>query len=214
MDAPRAGARAELAVEKLVGWADRLQALARTGLFFAPTDYDRERYQEMIAIAAEMTGLLAGREPLELQTLWSGDMGYVTPRVGVGAIIFDERGDMLLLQRPESGLWGMPVGFSEVGETPAQGLAREVREETTLEVRVDRLLGVYDCRGPTMLHHLYNVVFCCTVLGGTLTPTAEAPVGGYFSRDAMPELVPHHAPSIMDGFAAHHDGWAGAAFDR
>lgn len=207
-------AQREVDAARLVGWADRLQALARTGLFFAPTDYDRDRYTEIIAIAAEMAGFLTNRAPHHFQAVWANDPGYVTPRVGVGAIIFDERGRMLLLQRPESGLWGMPVGFSEVGETPAEGLAREVLEETTLTVRVDRLLGVYDCRGPTMLHHLYNVVFCCTVLSGVLTPTEEAPVGGYFSRDALPELVPHHAPSIMDGFAAHHDGWPGTFFDH
>jgi len=204
--------------DQLARWADRLQATARTGLFFATNDYDRERYQEIIALAAEMAGLLTDRPAPEFQTRWAGDVGYVTPRVGVGAAIFDAEGRILLLQRPESlpehPVWGLPVGWSEVGETPAEGIRREVREETGLIVRVDRLLGVYDCRGPGILHHLYNLVFACTVLAGTLTPTAEAPVGGYFCRDTLPDVLPHHAPSIADAFAARHDGWTGTYFDR
>jgi ADP-ribose pyrophosphatase YjhB (NUDIX family) len=203
-------------VEHLVNWADRLQSLARTGLFFAQTDYDRERYQQIAEIAAEMAGLLTDRSPLEFQTLWANDPGYATPRVGVGGAIFDERGQILLLERlgAEAGLWSLPVGFSEVGETPAEGIARELHEETGLLVSVDRLLGVYDSRGPTLLHHLYSVIFLCSIQGGTLTATAEAPVSGYFSRDALPPLLPHHVRPVMDAFTAHHDGWSGAAFDR
>ncbi|MDP8923249.1 MAG: NUDIX hydrolase N-terminal domain-containing protein [Chloroflexota bacterium] len=201
--------------ERLRGWADRLQATARTGLFFAGNDYDRERYREIISIAAELAGLVTGRNPVDIQRIWACDTGYVTPRVGVGAAIFNAGGEILLLQRPESGLWGLPVGFSEVGETPAEGIAREVREETGLLVRPERLLGVYDCRGgPWLLHHLYNIVFWCTVQGGVLTPTAEAPIAGYFGPGGLPELVPHHAPSIMDAFAAQKGGATDAAFDR
>lgn len=209
---------AQIGAEQLARWADRLQAMARTGLFYAGNDYDRERYQQIITIAAEMAGLLTDRPALEFQTLWADDPGYITPRVGVGAAIFDDQGRILLLKRSESTrerpLWGIPVGWSEVGETAAQGIVREVREETTLEVRVDRLLGVHDCRGPLMLHHAYSLTFLCTVLSGVLTPTAEAPIGGYFGRDELPELLPHHVPMVADAFAAHLDGWTGTAFDR
>jgi ADP-ribose pyrophosphatase YjhB (NUDIX family) len=203
----------ESVADTIAAWADQLQSLARTGLFFTQNGYDRERYERIVAIAAEMAGLVTGRPVLEFRLRWAADMGYVTPRVGVGAAILDEQGALLLLQRPESGLWGLPVGFSEVNETPAEGIIREVREETGLIVRPSRLLGVYDCRGTMVLHHLYNIVFYCTVEGGTLTPTSEAPVAGYFQQAALPSLVPHHVGSVADAFAARHDGWAGAAFD-
>ncbi len=208
----------QVGAERLAGWADRLQAMARTGLFYAGNDYDRERYQQIIGIAAEMACLLTDRPALEFQARWADDPGYVTPRVGVGAAIFDEHDRILLLKRsestPERPLWGIPVGWSEVGETPAQGIEREVLEETSLVVRVDRLLGVHDCRGPLMLHHAYSITFLCSVLSGVLTPTAEAPVGGYFGRDELPKLLPHHVPMVADAFAAHLDGWTGTAFDR
>src|SRR5438874_1130595 len=102
---------ARIGAEQLARWADRLQAMARTGLFFAGNDYDRERYQAIIGIAAEMAGLLTDRPALEFQTLWVDDPGYVTPRVGVGAAIFDEHDRVLLLKRsestPERPLWGI-----------------------------------------------------------------------------------------------------------
>ncbi len=200
--------------ESLSVWADRLQALSRTGLFYANNDNDRERYQHILAIAAEMASSTIKLTPVELKSLWLADPGHVTPRVGIGAVIFDESGKLLLLKRPESSYWALPVGFSEVGETPAQGIAREVREETGLVIHANRILGVYDCRGSALLHQLYNIVFWCAVDGGELTKTAEAPDHGYFDRAMLPALLPHHCRSVADAFAAWHDGWSETAFDR
>ena len=206
--------RAHHATELLRGWADRLQASARTGRFFANNEYDRERYEQIIEIAAEMAGLATGQAPVEIRATWARDVGYVTPRVGVGAAIFDEGRRLLLQKRTDSGLWALPVGWSEVGETPAAGIAREVREETGLIVRPERLIGVYDCRpGPWLLHHLYNLVFWCSVQGGALVPTAEAPISDYFARDGLPELLPHHVGAIADAFVARQGGSPAAAFD-
>jgi ADP-ribose pyrophosphatase YjhB (NUDIX family) len=206
---------ATLTAERLRAWADRLQAQARTGLFFAGNAYDRERYQAIIGIAAEMAGLLTGRERVDVEAAWARDPGYVTPRVGAGAAIFDEHGAILLQKRTDSGLWALPVGFSEVGETPAAGIAREVFEECGLRIRPERIVGVYDCQGgPWLLHHLYNIVFWCSVVGGTLVPTAEAPISRHFARDALPELQGHHVRPIMDAFAMYEGGSTSARFDR
>jgi ADP-ribose pyrophosphatase YjhB (NUDIX family) len=207
--------RAHQATEMLRGWADRLQASARTGLFFADNEYDRERYEQIITIAAEMAALATGRSPIEIEAIWARDVGYVTPRVGVGAAIFDDGGRLLLQKRTDSGLWALPVGFSEVGETPAAGIAREVREETGLIVRPERIIGVYDCQGgPWLLHHLYNIVFWCSVQGGALVPTAEAPIADYFARDGLPKILGHHVQTVEDAFAAWNGGSPAAAFDR
>lgn len=207
---------AKVSDETVAHWADQLQALARTGLYYASNDYDRERYQRILDLAAEMFGCLTGQAAIEIEGLLSRETGYVTPKVGVGAAIFDERGSLLLLQRPDSGLWGLPVGWSEVGETAASGIAREVREETGLLVRPRRILGVYDSwrHGSRNVHHFYNIVFWCDVDGGTLTRTDEALDLGYFERDALPPVVGHHAPSIADAFDAWTEGWTEARFDR
>lgn len=160
-----------------------------------------------------MAGTLTDLSPVEIQERWAAEVGYITPKIGVGAAIFDDAGHLLLMQRPESGLWAMPVGFAEVGETAASGAEREVREETGLLVRARRLLGVYNRSASGNLHHLYNIFFWCVVEGGSLTRTDEAPDLGYFPREALPPLVPHHQKSIADAFAMWHDGWQGSAFD-
>jgi ADP-ribose pyrophosphatase YjhB (NUDIX family) len=201
--------------KSLASWVDRLQALARTGLYYTDSDYDRERYQRILDISAEMAGQVAGVTPLELQSNWVREAGYVTPKVGVGAAIFDNGNGLLLIKRPDSGLWGLPVGWSEVGETAARGIAREVREETGLLVRPQRVLGIYDSRlgGSSSLHHFYNIVFGCTVEGGALVKTAEALDVGYFPRDALPPLVRHHTPCILDAFESQERGWTEARFE-
>jgi ADP-ribose pyrophosphatase YjhB (NUDIX family) len=200
---------------QLAGWADRLQAIARTGLVFASNEYDRERYQKLVDLAAEMASHVTGWTSARIQTAWYADPGYVTPKVGAGAAIFDETGRLFLARRPDSGLWALPVGFCEVGESAAETIVREALEETRLVVCPHRLLGVYHCQpdGLMVSHHLYNVVFWCDVVGGVLTTTEEAPEADYFERERLPPLATHHAAAIADAFRARHDGWSGTAFD-
>ena len=82
-------------------------------------------------------------------------------------------------------------------------------------MRPERLLGVYDCQGgPWLLHHLYNIVFWCSVQGGALIPTAEAPVAEYFPQNGLPEIVEHHQRAVADAFAAWNGGSPAATFDR
>lgn len=73
---------ARLTPEILAGWTDALQAIARTGLFYATDDYNRERYEQVLAIAADMATYLTGFSPMEIQERWGQDVGHVTPKVG------------------------------------------------------------------------------------------------------------------------------------
>ena len=87
----------------------------------------------------------------------------------VGAVVFNGDGWLLLVRRahsPSRGLWSLPGGHLEPGETPAQGCAREVLEETGLVVTVDEQIGRLDVAGDDVV---YDVVdFRCTVVGGEL----------------------------------------------
>jgi ADP-ribose pyrophosphatase YjhB (NUDIX family) len=78
--------------------------------------------------------------------VFRGNLGMRTPLLSVDAAVFDESGRLVLIQRADNGAWAMPGGAAEVGETPAEAVAREVREETGLEVRAVQLLGIYDSR--------------------------------------------------------------------
>jgi ADP-ribose pyrophosphatase YjhB (NUDIX family) len=216
IDKPLASARGtgeELATLAL--WSDRLQAIARTGLFYAENNYDRERYEQILAIAAEMASPRTGLTPGELVDQWARDIGYVTPKVGVAAVVFDADEALLLLQRPDIGLWCPPLGWADIGETAAAAVVREVKEETGLVVEPLRMLGIYDGHRHRsgLPYHFYNIVFECRWVGGTLTRTAEALDLGYFRPEALPPLMPHLQQAVADAFASREEGWVGPVFD-
>jgi len=194
-------------------WADQLRAIATTGLYYVTDEYNRERYQRVEEIAAEMASRAADVDPAQVVASWAADTGYVTPKVGLIAAVHDERGRVLLIQRPDSGLWSLPAGFAEIGESPSRGIVREVREETGLVVEPRRLLGIYDSwlHGSTNPYHMYTVVFICERVGGALERTSEALDLGYFELDDLPELSKSHRRAVEDALAAGAD-WRGTAW--
>src|SRR6266536_6037972 len=95
-----------------------------------------------------------------------------TPRhsVSVAAVITDDHGRALLIQRRDNHHWEAPGGVLELGETIEEGLRREVREETGLDIEPDQLTGLYK----NMVRGVIALVFHCKITGGTLTATDEA----------------------------------------
>lgn len=120
-------------------------------------------------------------------------------RVGVFATIVDERGWVLLGHRRDGDHWGQPGGGLEAGETPWAGVVREVREETGLEVEVERLVGVYSW--PRLDEIIFS--FACRVAGGALATSDETRAVRYFPLDALPKtLFREHALRIEDALSA------------
>ncbi len=115
--------------------------------------------------------------------------------VGVFATILDEQGRALLCHRRDYDYWGQPGGGLERGETPWQGIVREVKEETGLDVSVTRLVGVYSW--PSADELIFS--FRCEVIGGALTLNDEARDLRYFALDALPaNLFIEHAERLRD----------------
>jgi 8-oxo-dGTP pyrophosphatase MutT (NUDIX family) len=127
-------------------------------------------------------------------------------RPSVSAVIFDRRRRLLLQQRSDGGQWGLPGGSVEVGESVADAVAREVREETGLAVTPRRLVGVYSeprlqvVRYPDgNVWHYVNVCLQCVVRGGTLTTCDETLALEWFPLPALPAaLLPNHRIRIRD----------------
>jgi len=104
----------------------------------------------------------------------------MTPVVGVGAIVFDAEGRVLLIERgrpPGVGLWSVPGGKLEGAETLAQGVAREVREETGLLVEVGPLACVIERIGDD--HHFVILDYHARVVSGTLAAAPKVEGGGF-----------------------------------
>lgn len=180
---------------RLLEIADAMRALAGSGLHYAENEFDRERYDTLMRLAAEAAALAQDEPdaaPVE-HAFRAADHGYVTPKVDVRMVAF--RGDEVLLvhERADS-RWALPGGWADVGDAPSEAAARETREEAGLEVRPLALAGVFDYRlqplAPPAPYHIYKLVF----LGQLLDPAAVPRPGhevldaAFHPLDALPEL--------------------------
>jgi ADP-ribose pyrophosphatase YjhB (NUDIX family) len=120
--------------------------------------------------------------------------------IGTFAVIFDGEGRVLLSHRRDMDAWNLPGGGLEPGELPDAGACREVREETGLEVVVDRLVGVYG--KPTRNELVFT--FVCRIIDGDVSPTEESDDCRYFAPDELPpNTLLKHAERIWDALQAY-----------
>ena len=182
------------AAADLLRWSEALAGIARTGLAFTESLYERERFQEVLHVAADIRAA-AGEEveaaPLVdewMRLVGNGVAGYVTPKVAVGAVVGNERGELLLVKRADNGVWLYPTGWADVGYSASEVAVKEVFEETGMEIEPVRLIAVLDgLRLGFTRVPLYSLVFHCRLLGGELRghPLECADVG-WFAEDALP----------------------------
>jgi ADP-ribose pyrophosphatase YjhB (NUDIX family) len=171
-------------------WARRLNALAQTGLHFAQSPYDIERYTAIRTIAAEMIAHGSGADTSRVLELFACDAGYATPKVDVRGVVFQD-GKILLVQERSDGMWTLPGGWADVGDSPADAVIREIREESSFQTRATKLLALLDRnrhRHPPDLHHIYKVFIRCEIIGGSPTTSHEIQGVGFFAEDEIPEL--------------------------
>lgn len=126
-------------------------------------------------------------------------------QAGVAAVIVNAAGQVLLQRRSDNGEWGLPGGIMEPGEEPAETLVREIREETSLEVVPERIVGVYS--GPDFRVRYPNVdeaailsiTFACRPVAGEARVNDDESLEiRYFAPDALPAMPPRHGMRIQD----------------
>jgi len=200
----------DVSVSHLLRWAEALAGVARTGLGFTQSLYERERFEEVLKIAADIrcaavSEVEAGVQVEEwLASVGEGVPGYVTPKTAVGAVVGNDAGEVLLVQRAGTGVWLYPTGWADIGYSPSEVAVKEVYEETGIEAEPVSLISVFD--GLRLGFHaipLYSLVFHCRAVGGALRPhPLETLDVGFFARDAMPEPLAGGARWVDLAFAA------------
>jgi 8-oxo-dGTP pyrophosphatase MutT (NUDIX family) len=183
--------------------ADDLRGVAAFGLNFAPAgSHEAERWQIVLAAAARLAALGGDSRPAEeLLAHYRANYFDIGPLASGEAVVMrDDR--LLLIRRADDGLWALPGGITDPGETPAQTARRELWEEAGIDGRVTQLLGIFDSR---LWHsdkkiHFYHVVFRLEADDPEPRLSSEATAAAYFAADELPPLSPGHhlrAPFVM-----------------
>ncbi len=198
-------------------WAREIQALAQTGLTFCQNDYDKERLQRLLEIAADIVASHTDLPQESLRQNFLTQPGYATPKVDVrGAVIRD--GKVLLVQERTDERWCMPGGWADVGEKPSEMVVREVWEESGFHVVPRKVIGVYDANRtgrPMEFYHAYKIVFLCEITGGAARPSNETLAAEFFSFDNLPPLSSNRTNErhLAEVLAHVQDNNRPAAFD-
>lgn len=176
--------------------ADELRALAHNNLQYTSDPYQIQRNRRVLQLAAQLQAQIDTRPLEDIQRIFSRDLGYMTPLAVVDTAVIDPDGRLLLIRRVDNGLWAMPGGACDPGETPAAAAARETWEESGYQVEITRLLGVFDSRlsGSQSSRHLYHHLFSAVPVAGEAKISNETSDVSWFSWEDVPwnELSPGH----------------------
>ena len=202
--------------DQFISWAEELQSIAQAGLFYGHDDFDKERYQRIREIAAQMMSSATGIPVEKITDLFCADSGYQTPKVDTRAAIFKD--DKILLVRERSGRWSMPGGWCEYNMSPADNTIKEAREEAGLDVRLTRLIAVQDREKHNKPHYAYGVIkifYLCEPLGGEFEENIETSASQYFDIEELPELAEEKCTEeqVRMCFEAYRDERWQAQFD-
>jgi len=209
-----------LPVKQIAFWADELRDISALGLKFSDDTYDRERFQKIQKIAIAMLAFTSNSSIHQLEPLQIPHFSRPCPLVGGDAAVIDSTGRILLIQRADNMMWAMPGGLIEVGETPVEGVLREVIEETGYRCQAVSVVGIFDSRfcGTTYPLHLYHFMFLCTPLAeeDQIVPThqEESLNIKWFHESNLPKNIdPGHISRIPEAYRV----WRGdnrAFFDQ
>ncbi|MBP6015780.1 MAG: NUDIX hydrolase N-terminal domain-containing protein [Candidatus Promineofilum sp.] len=174
--------------------AAELRAVAAFGLNFArPGSHDEERWQQVLAVAAGLAAIGDDRPAEEWLAHYRANHFALGPQASGEAVVIRDN-KLLLVRRADDGLWALPGGITDPGETLAETARRELQEEAGIDGRVTQLLGLFDSR---LWHsakriHFYHAVFLIEADDPEPRPSPEVSAAAYFAADELPSLSPGH----------------------
>lgn len=183
---------------------DQIRIIALNGLHYTRDVYDRDRYERLLSLCTQTYQDCLGVPAGEVRERFLAEMGHVTTKVGAEAAIFNQQGEILLMERSDGTGWCLPCGWVEPGESPEESAVRETREETGLEVAVERLVGVYTRKASLQdgLHGMVAVVHLCRITGGALRISPEGLDLRYWPIGEVPRWHSTHEEYARGALAA------------
>ena len=175
--------------EQWLNWAVELQALAQAGMYYTKVEFERERYERIREISAEMLSLKTDIPVDKVKELFCAGSGYQTPKLDNRAVIFND--DKILLVQESDGRWALPGGWQDVNLSVKENTVKEVREEAGLEAVAERIIAVQDRdknNPPPIAVKIVKIFVLCKAIGGSFQPNSETLDSGYFGLDDLPVL--------------------------
>jgi ADP-ribose pyrophosphatase YjhB (NUDIX family) len=169
----------------------RIQALAEIGLEFSQNTFDRERYDELHEISLQMMNQITDVPVEKIVPVIQDKNGYKTPKVDVRAVVFNESGEILLIQEKADNCWAMPGGWADVGYSPAEVAVKECFEEAGIKVETQKLLAVLDKQKqnmPPAFEYVYKIFLLCKKLDNNISTGSETSDVGWFAENNLPKL--------------------------
>ena len=179
-----------LLTEPWLKWAIEIQSIAQSGLAYPTGIYDRERYERLREISAEMLSYKTDIPVDKIKTLFCNEQGYQTPKHDTRAAIFQN--DKILLVQESDGRWALPGGWVDVLETIKSNTEKEVYEEAGLIVEAQYLIAIHDHHKRNTAQFPYSVLksfVMCNLISGEFKPNIETISSNYFELDKLPLLA-------------------------
>lgn len=193
-------------------WVDmivELQSLAQAGLAYGKDAYDKERYERIREISAEMMSHIADIPLEKVKGLFCNEIGYQTPKIDTRAAIFKD--DKILLVQEKDGTWSLPGGWCDVTVSVAENTIKEVKEEAGLDVIVKSVIAIQDREKhnlPIYAYRVCKIFMLCSAVGGNFEPNIETIGFAYFAEDEIPQLATekNNEEQIKMCFASYRAG--------
>ena len=178
-------------------WAIEIQALAQNGLTYTKDVYDKERFERLREISAEMLAEKTDIPVDKVKDLFCNEKGYQTPKLDTRAAIFKD--GKILLVHENNGTWALPGGWVDVLESVGSNTIKEVKEETGLDVRNQKIIAIQDRNQhntPSYAYGICKVFVLCELLGGEFKENTETTEIKYFSLDEIPQNLANEKTSM------------------
>ena len=184
-------------MENWLKWAIEIQALAQNGLTYTKDVYDKERFERLREISAEMLAEKTDIPVDKVKDLFCNEKGYQTPKLDTRAAIFKD--GKILLVHENNGTWALPGGWVDVLESVGSNTIKEVKEETGLDVRNQKIIAIQDRNQhntPSYAYVICKVFVLCELLGGEFKENTETTEIKYFSLDEIPQNLANEKTSM------------------
>ena len=173
---------------KIEQFISKVLAISRIGQKYTKDDYARENYEELEKLAIQIINDNA--EMLFDHNIYIHDV-YATPNVSVRVLVFNDEGKLLMVKEKQDGGWAVPGGWCDVFESSSESGRKEVKQEAGLDVKIERILGVFQRERykdyPTLVSE-YVHYYCASIMGGELKHNHETIDVGFFDINKLPEL--------------------------